>query len=591
MADDLLESARLDALYQLNLLDTAPSESFDRITRTASQLFGLPISAVSLTDRDRQWFKSRVGVAHSAIPRFGAPCGQVAETTEFLVIPDLLADESYSQCLLAEQGVRFYAGAPLVTREGYGLGALCVLGNEPREVTEAEATALRDLAAMVMAQIELQHAYGRIEPVSGLPNRVQFLEDLEDLARDHPGQRRVAVLVDLARTEQLNSSLGVMGPGFIDEMVQDAARTMRAVLGPDCFAYHVSATRFAYLTGPEAALESHLPHLLSLLRQVGHGLSGRFMTTAAIGVAPFVTGEMSPRDVLRTAHSAAQDARETENRIGIYSATSDAIHKRRFRLLNDFAAALDADDQLSMVYQPRIDAASSVCVGAEALLRWHHPELGNISPAEFIPVVEQTTLARRTTAWVLDYALSQMGEWHRQGLGLNVSVNISAANLGEPDFAEMVQLRLLKHRLPAEVLELEVTESAMMADPAAALDQLKALDAAGIRLAIDDFGTGYSSLAYLERLPVQVVKIDQSFIRNVTLGEREHNLVRAMVELTHGLGYKVVAEGVETEAIADAIAAMGCDEAQGYFYARPMTAAAFEAWLAEAGTAPQQAAA
>ena len=161
------EDARLDALYQLNLLDTPTSASFDRITRMAAQIFGLPISAVSLTDRDRQWFKSRVGVARTTIPRDKAPCAQVAETTRVLVVPDLLADNGYADSTLAGSGIRFYAGAPLVTREGFGLGALCVLGTEPRTASDAEMAGLVDLADMVMAQIEMQHAFGRIDANQG----------------------------------------------------------------------------------------------------------------------------------------------------------------------------------------------------------------------------------------------------------------------------------------------------------------------------------------------------------------------------------------------------------------------------------------
>ncbi|RYE95593.1 MAG: GAF domain-containing protein, partial [Oxalobacteraceae bacterium] len=177
----------MDALHQLKLLDTPASESFDRITRMASQIFGLPIAAVSLTDHDRQWFKSRVGVDHCSIPRAGAPCAEVAETTQLLVIEDFLEDSDYAESPLGRAGNRFYAGAPLVTNDGYGLGALCVLGTEPRRASSAELAALTDLAAMVMAQIELQHAFGRIDPVSGMPTRNQFREDLIDLARDHAG--------------------------------------------------------------------------------------------------------------------------------------------------------------------------------------------------------------------------------------------------------------------------------------------------------------------------------------------------------------------------------------------------------------------
>lgn len=163
------EEARMDALLQLDLLDTDPSEAFDRITRMAATLFELPIAAVSLTDRDRQWFKSRVGVKHTSIPREGAPCAQVAETAAVLVIPDMFADPCYRNSHLARSGIRFYAGAPLTTQEGYGLGAMCVLGLEPREVTSSELVALKDLSAMVMAQIELQHAFGRVDHSAGCP--------------------------------------------------------------------------------------------------------------------------------------------------------------------------------------------------------------------------------------------------------------------------------------------------------------------------------------------------------------------------------------------------------------------------------------
>jgi GAF domain-containing protein len=254
----LNERVRLNALYQLNLLDTAASESFDRITRMASQLFNLPISAVSLTDHDRQWFKSRVGIPHDMIARKKAPCSQVAENTETLVIPDLLEDAFYKDCPIALDGIRFYAGAPLVTSDGQGLGALCVLGTEPREVTQVELAALNDLAAMVMAQIELQHAFGRIDPLSGLPNRVQFLDDIADLARDKPGERRLAVLLDLSRPEQINNMVRVMGPSHVDDMVRDAALELRATLPPASTAYHVAATQFAYLAAPDMSDEAYV---------------------------------------------------------------------------------------------------------------------------------------------------------------------------------------------------------------------------------------------------------------------------------------------------------------------------------------------
>lgn len=574
------EDSRLEALYRLNLLDTAPSEGFDRISRMASQIFGLPIAAVSLTDRDRQWFKSRVGVAHSSIPREKAPCAQVAVTAETVLIRDLQSDSVYRSSLLADQGIRFYAGASLTTRDGHSLGALCVLGTEPRDATDQEMRALEDLAEMVMTQIEMQHAFGRLDPLSGLPNRTQFLDDLADLARDRPGERRLAVLIDLARHDQLENGQRVLGAAYLDRIVQEAAHTITAAIGRDRTAYHVAATQFALLALPGIDEQDYRAMLADMLADFRAQSRDRFTLATSIGVTPFVTGETPPETILRTAHSAAQDARSNPSMVAIYSSALDCVHQRRFRMLSDFGQALDADDQLALAFQPRIDLATGRCVGAEALLRWRHPALGQVSPAEFIPVIEQTGLAGPTTLWVLGAALSQLARWRAAGLDLRVSINVSASNLEETGFAQEVQLQILKHRVQADWVELEITESAVMGDVANALDQLTRLVKAGVHVAIDDFGTGYSSLAYLQKLPANILKIDQSFIRDMTRGEREETLVRSMISLAHDLGYHVVAEGVETAEVRDRLVDMGCDEAQGYHFGRPMPAAAFDDWLA-----------
>ena len=577
---DHREEARLDALYQLKLLDTPASESFDRITRMAAQIFGLPIAAVSLTDRDRQWFKSRVGVEHRSIPREKAPCGQVAESTEALVINDFLAHPGYADSGLARAGTRFYAGAPLITSEGYGLGALCVLGTEPRETTAAEMAALTDLAAMVMAQIELQHAFGRIDPVSGLPTRNQFLDDLIDLARDRPGEQRMAVVVDLARDDQVSKIARAMGGARIDELVREASRALRTALGPTRTAYHVGPTQLAFLSPPGVDQAGYVEQLETSFELLRAASSVRFVTSIAIGVRPFTVGAVRADDVLRGAASAAQDARDTDGAIALYSASNDTAHRRQHRLLRDFGVALEAGDQFRLVFQPRLDLATGRCIGAETLLRWRHPVLGEISPAEFIPLIEQTSLARPTTQWVLEAALDQLARWRDAGLDLVLSVNISAANLVELDLIQRLQLGLLKRNLRPDRLEIELTESAIMDQPDQALAMLRELADTGIRLAIDDFGTGQSSLAYLQRLPAHVVKIDQAFVRNLeeTSGP-DFVLVEAMIGLAHRLGYRVVAEGVETPAAAAVLAQIGCDEAQGFWFARPLEAALFEGWI------------
>ncbi|MYM30420.1 EAL domain-containing protein [Duganella sp. CY15W] len=575
----LTEARRLDALYKLNLLDTPPSEAFDRITRMAASLFKLPIAAVSLTDANRQWFKSRVGVEHDSIPRLRAPCGQVADSSDVLVIPDLLKDACYQDSLLAESGIRYYAGAPLTTNDGHCLGAMCVLGTEPRDTTPEEISALCDLAGMVMAQIELQHALGRVDPVSGLPNRNQFIEDFQDLQLDAAeGEQRLAVLINLATLEQLAHAVRAMKSSYLDELVTDGARWLRAEVGAGHRIYHVATAQFILLPSSGETLDSLLPRLQEKMQQAHAIARSRYVATPAAGVVPFDVGRDDSLSVLRKARSAAHDAADRGLLVAIYSQVEDALYQRRFSLLNDFGAALESPDQLRLVFQPRIEIESGMCIAAEALLRWNHPELGAIGPAEFIPIVERSSLAQATTAWVLNEALRHQSAWRSAGMAVQVAVNVSAANLTEPGFSASVADGLARYRLPADCLELEITESAIMQQPAKAHDTLAAIAALGVGLAIDDFGTGYSSLSYLQTMPADVVKIDQSFIRGLEDDTRRQALVRAMITLSQDLGHRVVAEGVENDDVLNFLRLAGCDEAQGYLFAAPLEADVFAAY-------------
>jgi EAL domain-containing protein (putative c-di-GMP-specific phosphodiesterase class I)/GGDEF domain-containing protein len=577
------EELRLHALTQLKLLDTSPSESFDRITRMASRIFDLPSAAVSLTDHDRQWFKSRVGVDVPQMPREGAPCAQVVGNGSFVVIPDLLEHDLYRDSPLAKSGARFYAGAPLITREGFALGSMCVVGPQPREVSPDERAALGDLAAMVMAQIELQHAFGRIELVSGLPNRHQLLDDLHDQARDEPGAWRSLVLAELVETKRLSEAMRVLGPEAIDDLVRSSTRKISAVLAPEIVVYQVGPTQFAWLLvhADEPARDRALQKVRD---QVEAYMAANAMPPLAdpvLGIAPFQLGSVTGDDVLRTAHSAAQDARHADARVGIYSEVADQDHRRRFRLLADMRQALNAEDQLSLAYQPRVDMRTGACVGAEALLRWCHPVLGNISPGEFIPAVEQTELARPLTDWVIGKAIRQSLIWQEAAIAIPISVNVSAANLEENDFAERLFERLAAAGMPSSAIELEVTESAVIRDGSRVREHLRRIRAANIKVAIDDFGTGYSSLSYLKSLPADIIKIDQSFIRDLAGNARGKTLVGSMISMARSLDYHVVAEGVEDADAYEFLRSAHCDEAQGYLIARPAPPGDFARWFTD----------
>lgn len=576
----LQEAARLEALRQLNLLDTAPSEAFDRITRMASQLFQLPIAAVSLTDTDRQWFKSKVGVEHDAIPRIKAPCAAVADSGHMLEVPDLLESECFRDSPLAASGIRFYLGAPLVTKAGQCLGAMCVLGTEPRAVTESERTTLTDLAAMVMAQIELQHALGRIDPVSGLPNRNQFVSDVRDLSlAAAEGEPQLAALVSLATPEELSDAMRVMGSAWLDDIVRAAVPALRGLAGSDKV-YHVGPTQFAFLAPLGMSLVRFSGLLMSWLGERAPMGQTDFLTTSTVGLVRFAIGQDAPLDVLRNLHSAAHDARDAESGLRVYSAEQDAAYRHRFWLISELGRALAQPDELHLAFQPKVSLGDGRCLGVEALLRWTHPEAGPIGPGEFMPIAETTSLARATTEWVLEAAMRQLAAWRLDGVRLQVAVNVSAVNLEEPDFSDRVLDGLARHGLSPACLALEMTESALMRKPKAAHDTMARLAEGGVKIAIDDFGTGYSSLAYLQDMPADVVKIDQSFVRGMEKDERTRALVTTMIKLSHDLGHRVVAEGVETEAVAQLLREAGCDEAQGYYYGRPMAPQALAAWLA-----------
>ncbi len=575
------EQERLFALHQLNLLDTPPSESFDRITRMASQLFGLPIAAVSLTDENRQWFKSRVGVKHWEIPRDKAPCAEVSDSSGVVVISDLLASSCYHDSHLAKMGIRFYAGAPLRTRDGHTLGAMCVLGEEPRQVTDQETATLQDMAAMVMDQIELQHAFGRVDPLTGLANRNQFDEDLQDLARDLPGARRVVLFTEVVDAGELSALHRSMGAAFLDELARVSARCLKRTIGTEATLYHLGGCQFVHLVTEEgeAALLEEALRLRGALLALESARAVPVLVRPTLGIAPFQLGEATA-DILRSAHGACVDARQAHAGAGVFSKTLDARFQRRFSLLADFGQALEAEDQLSLVFQPRVCQRSRQCLGAEALLRWRHPTLGEVSPSEFIPLIERTPMARPLTEWVMRQAIHQTAHWHRQGHSLRVSMNVSASNLEEEDFAERLLDEMVGASLPHGAIELELTESALIGQGQAALGQLERLIEAGVRIAIDDFGTGYSSLSYLHEIPAHVVKVDRCFISELGENPRTETLVKSMITMAHDLGYSVVAEGVENAHAHQLLGSMACDEIQGYYIARPLTPVAFEDWLA-----------
>ncbi|TDT44473.1 EAL domain-containing protein (putative c-di-GMP-specific phosphodiesterase class I) [Halospina denitrificans] len=578
----LYEEECLRALRQLNLLDTPPSECFDRITRMATQLFDLPVAAVSLTDEDRQWFKSRVGTDMRELPRHKSPCSGVSATSEVLVIEDFLESDCYRDSPQAQLGLRFYAGAPLVTRDGYTLGTMCVLGYEPRSITDNEIRTLQDLSAMVMAQVELQQALGRVDPATALPNSAQVSDDLADLSRDFPDGECFALLIELLDVVQLNTLTRVMGPGEVDELARMGSQHLQSQMTERDKLYSAGPCQFLFLRQTEDSdtIQQKALQLHDSLQSLNQLETMPAAVQPAIGIVPFVLGQTAAEDVLRLAHSSCQDARHWEKPAATYSRSLDVGCQRRFALLNDMQRALEVSDQLELVFQPRVALASGECVGAEALLRWQHPELGNVSPGELIPLVENTPQARGLTNWVMRTAIRQAAQWHHRGITLPISINVMASNLEEVGFTDELLQHLDSWNLPPSALELELTESALLSSRQRVHKQLKQLEASGIGIAIDDFGTGYSSLSYLMTIPAGAVKIDRAFMNWRKDKEHRKTLLKGIINLARDLGYRTVAEGCTTEEMLQTLRHFGCDEAQSFNLSKPLSPGAFEAWVA-----------
>jgi diguanylate cyclase (GGDEF)-like protein/PAS domain S-box-containing protein len=417
------------------------------------------------------------------------------------------------------------------------------------------------------------------DPLTGLPNRTLFLQRLHDLIAK--GGDEVAVLfVDLDNFKLINDSLG---HGAGDHLLQVVAERMRRVLRPDDVIARFGGDEFAVTiaAGGETGARRVADRLASALRAPVE-LDGRQrFVTASFGVRSAKTDRADAEALLRDADAAMYRAKELgKARCEIFDASMRERAVERLDLEGALRHALERDE-LVIVYQPQVELSSGRIFGVEALLRWQHPQRGLVVPSTFIPIAEQTGLIVPIGAHVLTESCRQAAVWARErGRELSVCVNVSPRQLADESFAGAVGAALATSGLRPELLCLEITESAVMADPAAATAVLERLKTIGVRLAIDDFGIGYSSLSQLKALlPVDTIKIDKSFVDGVTGSGEDHAIVDAVLRLASGLGLAAIAEGVENAEQVDALLALGCSLSQGFHFARPQSPADLEQLL------------
>ncbi|MCQ9471028.1 EAL domain-containing protein [Pseudomonas alliivorans] len=418
--------------------------------------------------------------------------------------------------------------------------------------------------------------------LTGLPNRALVMERLGSAIA---AERAVALLyLSIENLGAINESSGAEG---VEQLLLQVGQRLQSTLRAGDTVARLSANEFLLLldqttSDGAVAMGDALQRLLSEPQRIdNHDIA----LECCIGITVYPENGNSAQELVNRAAIARKDAAFLPGRLQIYQDGRDLAHQRQISLIRDLRKA-PHNGELMLHYQPKLDIRQGTVRQAEALLRWSHPQFGNVSPAEFIVLAERTGSIHLLTNWVIEEAMRQLAEWRKRGLVLQVSVNISADDLLGEDLAGFVVGLLKQYGVPAEQLLFEITESAIMSQPEKALVVLHKLRDCGISLSIDDFGTGYSSLAHLKRLPVQELKIDQSFVRDLDETSEDAVIVRSTIEMSHNLGLKVVAEGVEYQHSLDLLRRWHCDTAQGYLISRPLTATAFETWIVKTDELP-----
>ncbi len=475
------------------------------------------------------------------------------------------------------------SGMALVVAEEMHNNVLAALA--PLPLLGVVALFARERHARLTRLVELNdglHHQAFYDQLTDLPNRILAVDRIEQmLARARRNSLTAAALyIDLDGFKQVNDAYGhAVGDTVLRQI---AARIEGVVRDGDTAARLASDEFLVLLEGfaPDAGPESAADRLLEVLRmphEVNPDPGRQVVVTASIGIA--VGGRLTADELLRDADVALSEAKRAgKNRAVLFEASMQEAAHDRLMLEMDLAGALDRDE-LFLLYQPIVDLRSERVVGVEALIRWRHPTRGIVSPVEFIPLAEESELIIPFGRWVLDEACRQAASWHAAGHRIGMSVNVSARQLDRDELVDEVREALELSRLEPGYLTLEVTETTIMLDAEAAATRLVSLKELGVRIAIDDFGTGYSSLAYLSQFPVDLLKIDRSFVSGIVSSVDSGALVHTLVQLGKTLHLETLAEGIEEPEHMRALQHEQCDLGQGYLFARPLPPAELEEFL------------
>lgn len=522
----------------------------------------------------------------------GGPVGRAIRSGEPQVSQSFVSDSSL--VLWRDEALRrgYESVIALPLKDASGpFGVLAIYAAEADRFDHAELRLLAELAADLafgivtlrdrdkykIAQEQIVHlAY--FDELTGLANRNQLMEALAQAAdRLRTGEQCALLTLNVARFGNIQAGIGVWEA---DELLRQIAARIRDALGEHELPVRIGGDEFAVLVS-----NGGIDHARDCARRVERALAAPFQQAGIpisiqvrIGTALAPDHGLEPEALLLRSGMATRQAKRAGTAFEVFAGQTESESPRHLALIAELRAAIEAREFL-LHYQPKVDLAAGGVSGVEALVRWPHPEHGLIPPARFIGIAEQTGLINALTYVVLDAALRQCSLWREAGFDMPVAVNISVNNFRDADIVDRIT-RMLRHwNVPADRLQLELTESTLMEEPARANDVLDRLERTGIDIVIDDFGTGYSSLNYVANLPIHALKIDRSFVTRMLESPRTRSVVEATVLLARSLGIRTVAEGVDAKDQAEALMAMGCTEIQGYYFSRPVEADALRHWV------------
>ncbi|MBU9832695.1 EAL domain-containing protein [Rahnella sp. FC061912-K] len=570
---NLNEKKRLSALQNLNIADSNPDEVLDLITRLTQQIFDIPMCLITLVDEHRQWFKSKTNMAISQTARDIAFCDHTIRSASVMVVNDAEQDPRFSDnpLVTAEKGMRFYAGAPLITRKGFAIGSLCLIDNQPRDFTVQEIEMLSDLAAIVIDIIESRSSVGFTDIVTRLPNHQRLMEDIATLIKTSDHTPYLLILIDTLDTLYAYDIGRAIGIPKVENILKDVGSFLRTELNENDKVYSLMLGRFALIKRLDEQEET-FRQLEIAATKIQQSITSDIPINVRLhaGYTVFSSTSECAETIMRQGMSSLHEAISHNRLVMPYQHESDVIQLRAFNLLNDLMATVSSCEDFHLLYQPKIRLADKKFHGVEALIRWHHPTLGIISPSEFIPLAEKTPLITPLTNWVITQAVRQIAEWQKRGAQIQVSINLTANNLVEQDLVQRIHTALILHQVSPSMLEIECLETQTLMNNPHAVASLDALRHMGISIALDDFGSGYSNLNYLQKIPADTLKLDQSLIQGISRDSKSKVIVKSMIDMAHALSYHVVAEGVEDNDTLRCLEELQCDSVQGFYYSRPL---------------------